>query len=101
MRLARHFVPSLLFLLAACGRVGDPQPPFIRIPEAVKDLAATQNGNNIVLTWTNPPRYIDGSAATNLARVQIRSNGTTIATVNVAGVGKPQSFAVPVGPAIG
>jgi len=91
----------LAVLLLGCGRVGDPQPPLIRIPETVKDLTVAQNGYDLVLTWTNPPRYIDGSAATNLARVQIRNNGTTIATVNVAGLGKPQSFAVPVGPAIG
>ena len=85
-------------LLAACGKIGDPLPPFIRIPEAVKDLAATQSGHNIVLTWTNPPRNIDGSAATNLAHVQIRSNGALLAALNVNAAGKPQSYPVPVGP---
>jgi hypothetical protein len=92
-----------LLLLAGCGRVGDPLPPVIRIPEPVKDLAATQSGYNLILTWTNPPRYIDGSAATNLSRVQIRANASpaTIATVEVSGPGRPQSYAIPVGPAIG
>jgi hypothetical protein len=79
--------------------VGDPQPPFIRIPEAVEDLNATQTGSSIVLTWTNPARNIDGSAATNLAHVQIRSGEREIATVNVTEAGKPQSYSysVPVG----
>src|SRR5262245_39199107 len=90
----------LLLLLSACGKVGDPQPPFIRVPEAVKDLAVTQSGDSLVLTWTNPPRYIDGSAATNLARVQIRSNGDAFAAVNVTASGQPQSYAIPLRGAI-
>src|SRR2546422_398350 len=88
------FLPFLL----ACGKIGDPKPPFIRIPEAVNDLSVVQSGHNLVLTWTNPPRYIDGSAATNLARVQIRTNGAPSATVNVSAAGQPQSYLIPVGP---
>ena len=101
----RPLLWKILILLASflsgCGRVGDPLPPFIRIPETVKDLTVAQNGYDLVLTWTNPPRYIDGSTATNLVRVQIRKDGMPIATVNAAGAGKPQSFAIPVGPVIG
>jgi hypothetical protein len=85
----------LLLLLTACGRVGPPQPPFIRIPEAVNDLAVTQAGHELVLTWTNPPRYIDGSPASNLARAHIRSNGELLATVNVNAAGQAQSYAMP------
>jgi hypothetical protein len=105
--LGRHRPPTqwkalilLATLLAGCGRVGDPLPPFIRVPEAVKDLTVVQNGYDIVLTWTNPPRYTDGSTATNLSRVQIRNNGASIGTVNVAAAGKPQSYAIPIGPVI-
>src|ERR1043165_8265001 len=87
---------GLSLLLAACGKVGDPKPPFIRIPEAVKDLAANQSGHTIVLAWTNPARNIDGSAATNLAHVQIRSNGAPFAMVNVEAAGKTQIYPIPV-----
>jgi hypothetical protein len=76
--------------------VGDVQPPFIRIPEAVKDLAATQSGHNIVLTWTNPRRYVDGSAATNLAHVQIRANDEMLATVDASAAGQAQSYGIPI-----
>jgi hypothetical protein len=89
----------LLFaLLAACGKVGPPQPPFIRIPEPVKDLAVIQSGHDLVVTWTNPARYIDGSAATNLARVQIRTRSEVLTTVNVSAAGQLQTYSMPVGP---
>jgi hypothetical protein len=92
----RLLMVGLLLLLSGCGKVGDPLPPFIRIPEAVKDLAATQAGHDIVLTWTNPPRNIDGSTATDLAHVQIRANGRLFATVKVNGPGQGQSYAIPI-----
>jgi hypothetical protein len=88
---------ALLLFTAACGKEAAPLPPFIRIPEAVKDLRAVQSGHDLVLTWTNPARNVDGSAATNLARVEIRSGRTTVATLNVSGAGKPQSDVIPLG----
>src|SRR5438128_606846 len=93
----RQAIFGLFLLFAGCGKVGDPLPPFIRIPEAVKDLAVTQNGYNLVLTWTNPPRNIDGSAATNLANARIRSNDASMATVMVSEAGKPQAYVIPIG----
>src|SRR5207302_2390724 len=86
-----------LWLLPACGREGPPLPPFIRIPESVKDLSVVQSGHDLVLTWTNPGKNIDGSAATNLAHVQIRSDGATVASLNVIAPGQPQSYAIPLG----
>jgi fibronectin type 3 domain-containing protein len=75
--------------------VGAPQPPFIRIPEGVKDLSVTQTGHDLFLAWTDPPHYIDGSTATNLSRVQIRSGDVLIGRVDAAGPGQPQSYKVP------
>jgi hypothetical protein len=92
------FVPFVAFFVVSCAKVGEPKPPFIRIPEAVKDLNASQSGYNIFLSWTNPSRNIDESAATNLAHVQIRSGEAAIATVNVSGAGKTQSYPIPVAP---
>src|SRR5262245_43863388 len=88
----------IVLLLAACGKVGDPLPPFIRIPEPVRDLAVQQNGNDFVLTWTNPARNVDGSAATDLSQVQIISNRSVIAAINVNGASRAQSHSMAIGP---
>jgi len=87
----------LVLLLAGCGRVGAPLPPFIRIPEQVTDLAVRQDGNNLILTWTNPATYVDGSEATDLAQIQIRENEIIVMNVEATGAGKTQTAVIPVG----
>jgi len=96
-----RFVFFLLLLLSACGKEGPPLPPFIRVPEPVKDLKAIQSGYTLTLTWTNPARNIDGSGATNLAHVQIRNDGAILATLNVSAPGQPQSHSIPLGLPLG
>ena len=88
---------ALFLLTAACGKEAAPLPPFIRIPEAVKDLRAVQVAHNLVLTWTNPAKNVDGSAATNLAKVEIRNDSVTVATLSVSASGQPQSHTIPLG----
>jgi fibronectin type 3 domain-containing protein len=95
--LTGHLSFVIFLLLSACGKEAPPLPPFIRIPEAVNDLTAAQSGHDLILTWTNPAKNIDGSAATNLARVQIRSDGAIFATLNVSAPGQPQSHLIPAG----
>ena len=91
----------LCLLLVGCGKVGAPLPPFIRIPESVNDLAVRQSGNDLILSWTNPARYVDGSAATDLARIQIRSNDSIVATVDVTAPAQAQTLVIPLGPSPG
>jgi hypothetical protein len=87
----------LLLLLAGCGKVGAPLPPFIRIPERVTDLTVRQDGNNLILTWTNPATYVDSSEATDLAQIQIRENEIIVMNVQATGPGKIQTAVIPVG----
>jgi fibronectin type 3 domain-containing protein len=88
---------TLTLLLPACGKEAAPLPPLIRIPESVKDLKAAQSGHDLILTWTNPARYLDGSAATDLAHVEIRNGSAPVATVNVSGPGQPESHVISLG----
>lgn len=93
------------FLLASasvgCGKVGVPLPPLVRVPEPVSDLTAAQDGLQIVLSWTNPPRYIDGEPATDLASVRVFQNGAALASITATGAGQRQSYAVDVGGSFG
>lgn len=61
----------LLFLTAACGRIGEPLPPLIRIPEPIADLTVRQQGGEVILGWTLPHLNTDGSTATTLASMEI------------------------------
>jgi hypothetical protein len=91
------FLLVSLLLAVGCGKIGDPLPPFIRIPTPVSDLAARQNGHSLFLTWTNPAKNIDGSSADDLEAVQVFSNNTVMTTVEVNGPGQAQSFEIPLG----
>src|SRR5689334_12495931 len=90
----------LVLLLTGCGRVGAPLPPFIRVPEKVTDLAVRQYGNDIIVTWTNPAKYIDGSQATDLAQIQIRADDAVMIKVQATTAGQSQTVTLPVGAAV-
>jgi hypothetical protein len=46
-------------------------PPFPKAPAAVKDLAAEQEGGEIVLTFTLPDRLMNGEPLTDLSAVEV------------------------------
>jgi hypothetical protein len=92
----RSWILTAVFLVfASCGKIADPKPPFVRIPERILDLSSSQNAYNVVLSWTNPAHNLDGSPAMDLATVHITGNGTTIADPVATGPGKPQAYSVP------
>jgi hypothetical protein len=66
---------AALTALCACGTPGAPRPPSLRLPEAVRDLAATRQGSTVTLTWTEPARTTDGE--------NIRSLGATLVCMGV------------------
>ena len=42
-----------------CGTPGAPLPPSLKLPDPVRDLAATRTGNQVSLTWTMPKKNTD------------------------------------------
>lgn len=100
----KYFVPfvfPLLLLAAACGKVGEPHPPAIRIPARVTDLKVVQDQYQVILSWTNPSKYIDGGKATDLSDVHVLRDGKPIETIKVSGAGKVQTTPLPVTDAVG
>ncbi len=51
MRWRAFVLPLALCLFTACGKVGDPLPPIPKAPLIVNELAATQQGTSIILTF--------------------------------------------------
>ena len=71
------FVHLAICLLAlACGKKGDPQPPLPRGPNAVKDLAVEQEGDDAVLTFSFPDRLQTGTPLTDLASIEVYRSST-------------------------
>ena len=68
----RLVASSAICLLAlACGKKGDPQPPLPRGPNAVKDLAVEQEGQDAVLTFSFPDRLMTGAPLTDLSAIEV------------------------------
>ena len=61
----------LVPLAAACGKKGDPMPPFPRGPNAVSDLAVEQEGAEAVLTFSYPDRLMNGEPLRDIASIEI------------------------------
>jgi len=48
-----------VLMLAGCGTPAAPQPPSLKLPVPVADLAASRTGNQVTLTWTTPQKSTD------------------------------------------
>jgi hypothetical protein len=57
--------------LAGCGTPGAPQPPSLKLPDRVTDLAAVRAGGQVTLTWTTPKRDTDKVALKGDVKVAI------------------------------
>lgn len=87
--------PSLVLAvisLSACGKVNDPLPPIVDIPEPVADLTVSQTGYDLRFEWTNPQFHVDRTSASRLTRALIRADGEVLLDVPVSnGPGKRES----------
>jgi hypothetical protein len=62
---------SGLIVMASCGKKGPIEPPLVRVPQAVENLALSQRGATFLLTWTNPSAYVDGNPLGEVTEVEI------------------------------
>ena len=56
---------------AGCGAPGDPLPPLLNIPARTTDLAARQQGSELVVAWTLPGQTTEASPVKILSRVVV------------------------------
>jgi hypothetical protein len=64
-------IPLAMIAGVHCAKVGEPQPPELRVPMAATDLAARQQSDYIVLAFSKPERNTNGSEATTPKRVDV------------------------------
>lgn len=61
-----------MVLLTACGYVGDPQYPALRIPVAVSNLTVVQQGEKLQVGFTIPPKTTEGLLVQSVGEVDLR-----------------------------
>jgi hypothetical protein len=71
---ACHLIIALV-AAAGCGVPGDPVPPSPPIPMPVTDLAATQSGDGILLTFTPPTKNTRSVKLTDTPTLEIFRGG--------------------------
>lgn len=75
--------------LSGCGMPAAPEPPSLRLPAPVTDLAATRTGNQVSLAWTMPKRDTDkvalkGAVTVRVCRGESAAHCATAATLEFA-----------------
>lgn len=87
------FLSVALTILAGCGRVGDPLPPFVRIPQAASDLSVSQSAYDVRFQWTSPALNVDQSASTDLAFAEILADDVLLERIEAV-AGETQGFQI-------
>src|SRR3954471_12703364 len=62
---------AVLAVTAGCGKQGPPLPPLKAVPATTKDLVATQQGSQIVLTFSYPRTTPAGLALPGVSAVEV------------------------------
>ena len=57
----------MLVLGSGCGKKGDPRAPELATPKTINNLTARSGPGGIILTWSRPTEYVDGTALKDLA----------------------------------
>ncbi|HEY7515622.1 MAG TPA: fibronectin type III domain-containing protein [Vicinamibacteria bacterium] len=66
---------ALLVALPACGKRGDPLPPFRRTPPALPSFRVAQRGDQLEIRFTTPRASVDGARISDLSVETLRLDG--------------------------
>ena len=67
----RALLVAAALTLAACGKVGAPVPPEVRLPATIKNLGGHVRPGAVQLHWTNPDRRVDGTVLRDLETARV------------------------------
>jgi len=56
---------------AACGKKGPPLPPFVHVPDGVRELSVRRLGADAFLTMTAPTQNVDQSTPVSFGRIDV------------------------------
>jgi len=65
---------AFALLVPACGRKTMPKPPQWVAPKAVEELSLTTQSNGILVRWSRPTEYFDGSTMEDLGGFVVERN---------------------------
>ena len=57
--------------VAGCGKRGPPLAPFVRLPAAISQIAATRLGSEVYVTLTVPAMNVDLSEPADVVRIEV------------------------------
>src|SRR5882724_6861928 len=63
---------AAIIMLSGCGYIGEPLPPALNIPIAVKDLRVLECGDNLLIEFTAPATSTEGVTLAALRGVELR-----------------------------
>lgn len=74
----RRATPVLVLVgalaLLACGRKTMPRPPQLVAPRAVQELSLATQSGGILVRWSRPTEYVDGSSMKDLGGFVVERN---------------------------
>jgi hypothetical protein len=63
-----------LLALVACGRKTMPKPPQLVAPKAVQELSLATQSTGILVRWSRPTEYVDGTGMDDLGGFVVERN---------------------------
>ncbi|MCC6849930.1 MAG: fibronectin type III domain-containing protein [Deltaproteobacteria bacterium] len=73
-RAAALTILALACALPACGRKTLPRPPQLVAPRAVQELSLATQSDGILVRWSRPTEYVDGSEMEDLGGFVVERN---------------------------